>query len=134
MIKVSDKAAEKERLSEYYSLGHNFRERERVSRKQKRWVKKLKVMAPQERRAMLAVLNAPILPTHGEKIFELENYTFVSSDITRNVLIRREHPKMEFEVPFRYLLKFVASYVAEQRVAEIKEAHYEEILGIKKAY
>jgi DNA adenine methylase len=43
-------------LHDYRYLGDNYRERERIKRKQSRWINKLKSMPAQERYSMLAVL------------------------------------------------------------------------------
>jgi hypothetical protein len=40
-------------LHDYRYLGNNFRERERIKRKSKRWVKRLQSMSVLERRALL---------------------------------------------------------------------------------
>lgn len=44
-------------LHDYRWLGENYRERERIKRKQQRWRERLKQMPILERRAMLAVMN-----------------------------------------------------------------------------
>ncbi len=44
-------------LHDYRFAGANFRERERVKRKQKRWTAKLDTMAPKERAALLAAID-----------------------------------------------------------------------------
>lgn len=44
-------------LHDYRYLGENFRERERIQRKKKRWTEKLSKMPLLERRALLAVLH-----------------------------------------------------------------------------
>lgn len=50
-------------LHDYRYLGDNFRERERISRKKKRWVSRLAQMPPSERYALLDAMN---LVRYGE--------------------------------------------------------------------
>jgi hypothetical protein len=67
--------------------------------------------------------------------FKLENYIFISdSDINEKnstVLIKRELPEKELEVPGRWLLKFIADYVARKRISNLEDMNFEQILGIK---
>jgi hypothetical protein len=46
-------------LHNYRYLGEDFRERERIKRKQKRWVNRLHIMPTLERRALLAAIGEP---------------------------------------------------------------------------
>lgn len=50
-----------EQLHGYRYLGDNFRERELLKKKKSRWIKKLKGMKPQERKALLSALDETFL-------------------------------------------------------------------------
>lgn len=45
-------------LHDYRFVGQNFRERERFTRQQRRWIKRLEAMSPLQRQALLAALDA----------------------------------------------------------------------------
>lgn len=49
-------------LHDYQYLGADFRERERIQRKEKRWINKLKAMPVLEQQALLAAMNNAINP------------------------------------------------------------------------
>lgn len=49
-------------LHDYRYLGENYRERERIKRKQKRWANRLAAMPPQERYALLAAIQSAVSP------------------------------------------------------------------------
>ena len=53
---------EPDELHDYRFLGRDFRERERINRKKRRWVARLKGMRRLERQALLSAIEESIAP------------------------------------------------------------------------
>jgi hypothetical protein len=60
---------------------------------------------------------------------EFENFVFIfNSDLSGNVLIKREYPKMEFEVPGSYIIRFVVEYAKNKEINRLRNMRSEDIL------
>jgi site-specific DNA-adenine methylase len=57
-------------LHDYRYLGKDFREREKIKRRQHRWKKRLQSLPPLERAALLAAINTQDIPSPDESVLE----------------------------------------------------------------
>lgn len=58
------------------------------------------------------------------------NFNF-NSDLSGNVIIDRPDDCWRLEVPGQDLLEFVSHYVSNQRISELEQADYRQVLGLK---